>query len=78
MAFLEGPSPKQAEMIKSELGEGPEELEKGVRDLRSMCAANPYLPQPEVLGGFRFFLIYLKCSNTIYFTIIKKSKYLRD
>lgn len=56
MAFLEGPSPKQAEMIKSELGEGPEELEKGVRDLRSMCAANPYLPQPEVLGGSRFFL----------------------
>ncbi|XP_045453863.1 retinol-binding protein pinta-like [Melitaea cinxia] len=49
MSFLEGPSPKQAEMIKSELGEGPEELEKGVRDLRSMCAANPYLPQPEVL-----------------------------
>ncbi|XP_014356300.2 retinol-binding protein pinta [Papilio machaon] len=49
MAFLEGPSPKQAEIIKQELGEGSGDLERGVRDLRSMCAASPYLPQPEVV-----------------------------
>ncbi|CAH0713761.1 unnamed protein product, partial [Brenthis ino] len=49
MAFLEGPSLKQGEMIKQELGEGPDDLERGVRDLRSMCAANPYLPQAEAL-----------------------------
>lgn len=57
MAFLEGPSLKQAEMIKQELGEGPDDLERGVRDLRSMCAANPYLPQPEALGIIFFLLI---------------------
>ncbi|XP_072934443.1 alpha-tocopherol transfer protein-like [Epargyreus clarus] len=49
MALLEGPSLKLAEMIKQELGEGPGDLERGVRDLRSMCAANPYLPQPEAI-----------------------------
>ncbi|CAH2052085.1 unnamed protein product, partial [Iphiclides podalirius] len=49
MAFLQGPSPKQAEIIKQELGEGPGDLERGVRDLQSMCAASPYLPQPEVI-----------------------------
>ncbi|OWR54967.1 retinol-binding protein pinta-like [Danaus plexippus] len=49
MAFLEGPSPKQEEFIKQELGEGPGDLERGLRDLHSMCAANPYLPQPEAL-----------------------------
>ncbi|CAG5044224.1 unnamed protein product [Parnassius apollo] len=49
MAFLEGPSPKQAEIIKQELGEGSGDLERGVRDLQSMCAASPYLPQPEVI-----------------------------
>ncbi|XP_068623720.1 alpha-tocopherol transfer protein-like [Battus philenor] len=49
MAFLEGPSPKQAEIIKQELGEGTGDLERGVRDLQSMCAASPYLPQPEIV-----------------------------
>ncbi|KAG6446843.1 retinol-binding protein pinta [Manduca sexta] len=47
MAFLQGPSLKQAEVIKQELGEGPGDLERGVRDLRSMLAASPHLPQPE-------------------------------
>ncbi|XP_045503667.1 alpha-tocopherol transfer protein-like [Colias croceus] len=47
MAFLQGPSPKQAEMIKQELGEHPGDIERGVIDLQSMCAANPYLPRPE-------------------------------
>lgn len=59
MAFLEGPSPKQAEIIKQELGEGSGDLERGVRDLRSMCAASPYLPQPEVIG-MESSLIHLK------------------
>ncbi|XP_075983964.1 alpha-tocopherol transfer protein-like [Anticarsia gemmatalis] len=47
MAFLQGPSLKQAEIIKQELGESPGDIERGVRDLRSMLAASPYLPQPE-------------------------------
>ncbi|XP_041971529.1 alpha-tocopherol transfer protein-like [Aricia agestis] len=49
MAYFEGPSAKQAEVIRQELGEGSDDLERGIRDLRSMCAANPYLPQPEAL-----------------------------
>lgn len=47
MAFLQGPSLKQTEIIKQELGESPGDIERGVRDLRSMLAASPYLPQPE-------------------------------
>ncbi|XP_063541516.1 alpha-tocopherol transfer protein-like [Cydia strobilella] len=47
MALLQGPSLKQLEMIKQELGEGEGDLERGVRDLRSMCAASPHLPRPE-------------------------------
>ncbi|KAJ0173063.1 hypothetical protein K1T71_011239 [Dendrolimus kikuchii] len=47
MAFLQGPSLKQAEVIKQELGEQPGDVERGVRDLQSMLAASPYLPDPE-------------------------------
>ncbi|CAB3220462.1 unnamed protein product [Arctia plantaginis] len=47
MAFLQGPSLKQAEIIKQELGESPGDIDRGVRDLRSMLAASPCLPQPE-------------------------------
>lgn len=50
MAFLEGPSLKQAEVIKQDIGEGPGDLERGVRDLRSMLAASPYLPEPDSVG----------------------------
>ncbi|XP_037872374.1 alpha-tocopherol transfer protein-like [Bombyx mori] len=49
MAFLQGPSLKQAEVIKQELGEGPGDLERGVRDLQNMLAATPYLPEPETV-----------------------------
>ncbi|XP_059052351.1 retinol-binding protein pinta-like [Achroia grisella] len=47
MAFLEGPSLKQEEVLKQELAEGPGDLERCVRDLLSMLAASPYLPDPE-------------------------------
>ncbi|KOB78635.1 CHOp24 [Operophtera brumata] len=50
MAFLQGPSLKQAEMIKQELGEGPGDMERCVRDLRNMLAASPYLPDPDSFG----------------------------
>lgn len=56
MAFLQGPSPKQEEIIKQELNEIPGEVERGLRDLRSMCAANPYLPNPEALGNYSYSL----------------------
>lgn len=46
MAFLQGPSLKQAEVVKQEWGEGPGDVERGVRDLQSMLAASPYLPEP--------------------------------
>lgn len=59
MAFLEGPSIKQSEMIKQEIGEGPDDLERGVRDLRSMCAANPYLPDADALGIYYISDIFL-------------------
>ncbi|XP_045771122.1 alpha-tocopherol transfer protein-like [Maniola jurtina] len=59
MAFLQGPSPKQEEMIKQELNEMPGDLERGIRDLRSMCAANPYLPNPESLET-HFLLNFLR------------------
>ncbi|KAG7303547.1 hypothetical protein JYU34_012076 [Plutella xylostella] len=48
MAFLQGPSAKQLEIIKQEMGEGPGDMDRCVRDLRSMCAASPHLPQPDV------------------------------
>ncbi|XP_026740886.1 alpha-tocopherol transfer protein-like [Trichoplusia ni] len=47
MALLQGPSRKQADLITQELGEAPGDIERGVRDLRSMLAASPYLPDPE-------------------------------
>lgn len=50
MAVLQGPSLKQADLIAQELGEAPGDIERGVRDLRSMLAASPYLPDPENLG----------------------------
>lgn len=50
MAFLQGPSLKQADMIRQELGESPGDIERGVRDLSNMLAASPYLPQPEDIG----------------------------
>lgn len=50
MAFLQGPSAKQLELIKQELGEGDGDLERGVRDLRNMCATSPHLPQPDRIG----------------------------
>ncbi|PZC83501.1 hypothetical protein B5X24_HaOG207484 [Helicoverpa armigera] len=50
MALLQGPSRKQAELIAQELGEAPGDIERGVRDLRSMLAASPYLPDPENVG----------------------------
>lgn len=50
MAVLQGPSRKQADLIAQELGEAPGDIERGVRDLRSMLAASPYLPEPENLG----------------------------
>lgn len=50
MSLLQGPSLKQAEMIKQELGESPGDIERGVRDLRNMLAASPHLPQPENLN----------------------------
>ncbi|CAG9791431.1 unnamed protein product [Diatraea saccharalis] len=46
MAFLQGPSLKQAEVMKQEWGEGLGDLERGVQDLQSMLAATPYLPDP--------------------------------
>ncbi|KAM3963786.1 alpha-tocopherol transfer protein-like [Aphomia sociella] len=49
MAFLQGPSLKQEEVLKQELGEGPGDLERCIRDLRSMLAASPYLPDPELV-----------------------------
>lgn len=52
MAFLQGPSLKQSEMIKQELGEGPGDVERCVRDLKNMLAASPHLPDPESLGEF--------------------------
>ncbi|XP_049879158.1 alpha-tocopherol transfer protein-like [Pectinophora gossypiella] len=47
MSLLQGPSAKQAEIIKQELNECEEDLERGVRELRSMCAAAPHLPSPD-------------------------------
>nr|XP_013189581.1 unnamed protein product [Amyelois transitella] len=47
MAFLQGPSVKQAEMMKQDLGEAPGDLERCIRDLRSMLAASPHLPNSE-------------------------------
>lgn len=56
MAFLQGPSLKQSEMIKQELGEGPGDMERSVRDLRNMLAASPYLPDPGSFG--KYFLVF--------------------
>ncbi|CAH2259552.1 jg24269 [Pararge aegeria aegeria] len=61
MAFLQGPSPKQEEMIKQELNELPGEMERGIRDLRSMCAANPYLPNPDALDTHLLSLFLRGC-----------------
>lgn len=57
MAFLLGPSAKQAEVIKQELGEGPDDLERGVRDLKTLCAASPHLPRPDRLGKFEMIFL---------------------
>ncbi|CAK1541617.1 unnamed protein product [Leptosia nina] len=59
MSLLQGPSAKQEEMIKQELGENPGDIERGVIDLRSMCAANPYLPRPEAFDN-RIFEVFLR------------------
>ncbi|VVC88787.1 alpha-tocopherol transfer protein-like [Leptidea sinapis] len=61
MAYLEGASLKQEEMIKQDIGEGPGDLERGIMDLRSMCAANPYLPDPDTLGDHLLGLFLRGC-----------------
>ncbi|XP_053617419.1 alpha-tocopherol transfer protein-like [Plodia interpunctella] len=59
MAFLQGPSVKQAEMMKQDLGEQPGDLERCIRDLRSMLAASPYLPDPEDVDQ-KFLELYVR------------------
>ncbi|GBP74875.1 hypothetical protein EVAR_57099_1 [Eumeta japonica] len=50
MAFLQGPSPKQFEMIKQELGENPGDTDRIVRELKAVCASSANLPAPEAIA----------------------------